>query len=474
MTPRQRILAAFKREDVDRPPVMACFIRWMRGHYHCTSDLQQLVALEAFGFDPLFYHGSYLHNMTINDYIYKPDGNDAYRDLPDVNVDVRTENYKDRTIHKRRFETPAGVLTDRIMWGRPDMGFGDGPNPVREEPLVKTMADAEALQFILPLPRQSMIRDLRLFSEMVGERGVVEFSETAGAGSWGLEALGYENMLMCAAEQPELLKSVISTCHRQHMRNLKAVLESGHKHIVVSWFQCSASTGWSPAHIQELFLPLVRESVELVHSYDGLQWKREVNRDPFIVGSPGAWDAGCIGYMAMGSPLEIDDHYYFYTQGSNTLHGYRLISMEDKGRIALIMAARITKGRFIGYATGIHDPLERQSDVRVIPPYWKDRGMLMTRPFQLQCDKVFLNAKVLEGGSIAVEIRSGLDAAAAASSTTDAMKAYGQENANPIQNIDAIKIPVTFKDADLKSLRGQMIRLLVHLEKATVYGLSFE
>ena len=268
MTPRQRILAAFKREDVDRPPVMACFIRWMRGHYHCTSDLQQLVALEAFGFDPLFYHGSYLHNMTINDYIYKPDGNDAYRDLPDVNVDVRTENYKDRTIHKRRFETPAGVLTDRIMWGRPDMGFGDGPNPVREEPLVKTMADAEALQFILPLPRQSMIRDLRLFSEMVGERGVVEFSETAGAGSWGLEALGYENMLMCAAEQPELLKSVISTCHRQHMRNLKAVLESGHKHIVVSWFQCSASTGWSPAHIQELFLPLVRESVELVHSYD--------------------------------------------------------------------------------------------------------------------------------------------------------------------------------------------------------------
>jgi len=115
-----------------------------------------------------------------------------------------------------------------------------------------------------------MIRDLKLFSEMVGERGVVEFSETAGAGSWGMEALGYENMFMCAAEQPELLKKVIDTCHGQHMRNLKAILEAGHKHIVVSWFQCSTSTGWSPTHVQELFLPLVRESVELVHGYDAL------------------------------------------------------------------------------------------------------------------------------------------------------------------------------------------------------------
>jgi hypothetical protein len=237
--------------------------------------------------------------------------------------------------------------------------------------------------------------------------------------------------------------------------------------------------GFTPKLYQDMYigLALVYDTFdrvswyELVHSYDGLDWRREPTREPFITGEPGSWNAGCMGYMAMGSPVEIGDHYYFYTQGSNTLHGYRLISMEDKGRIALIMAARITKGRFVGYATGIHAPFERQSEVRIIPPYWKDRGMLMTRPFRLGCDKLFLNAKALEGGEITVEVRSGLDAAA---STTDAMKAYDRENANPIRNIDAIRIPVTFKNADLRRLRGQMVRLLIHLEKATVYGLSFE
>jgi hypothetical protein len=239
--------------------------------------------------------------------------------------------------------------------------------------------------------------------------------------------------------------------------------------------------GFTPSPYQDMYIGLAMvydtfagiSWYELAHSYDGLQWKREANREPFIAGTPGAWDAGCIGYMAMGSPMEIGDHYYFYTQGSNTLHGYRLISMEDKGRMALIMAARIKKGRFIGYATGVHRPFERQRESIEIPPYWIDRGTLMTRPFRLECEKIFLNAKVADGGNIIVEVRSGLDAATA-STTFDVMKAYDLEHADPIRNIDAIKIPVTFKGADLKPLCAQMIRLRIHMEKATVYGLSFE
>ncbi len=54
------------------------------------------------------------------------------------------------------------------------------------------------------------------------------------------------------------------------------------------------------------------------------------------------------------------------------------------------------------------------------------------------------------------------------------MKEYGKENANPIRDIDGLKLPVTFKNANLKPLRGQSIRLLMHLDKATIYGLSFE
>jgi hypothetical protein len=51
-----------------------------------------------------------------------------------------------------------------------------------------------------------------------------------------------------------------------------------------------------------------------------------------------------------------------------------------------------------------------------------------------------------------------------------------KENANFIRGADGLKLSVTFKNADLKPLRGESVRLLMHLEKATVYGhgLSFE
>jgi hypothetical protein len=212
---------------------------------------------------------------------------------------------------------------------------------------------------------------------------------------------------------------------------------------------------------------------ELVHSYDGLEWKREPRREPFIAPKPGEWNAGGLGYMATGCPLEIGEHYHFYPTAVNWLHNGRLVSVEDKGRLRLIAGARITKGRFVGYATGVHYAFERSAETSKIPPYWLDRGMLMTRPFRLESESIFLNAKVEEGGSIAVEVRKGVDIATT-SSPIPVMKQYSRENANLIRTTDSIKIPVTFKDANLKPLRGQSIRLLMHLYKATVYGISVE
>jgi len=268
MSSRERLLAAYARSEVDRVPVSPHLIRWIRGRHGCTSPLQQLATAESFGFDPVIYYGAYYDNPLVNDYVYRPDGLDAYRDLPGIHVEVRTENYSDRTVHVRRFETAAGVLTDRMVWPRPGVGYGDGPNPHREEPLVKSLADVPALKCLFPAVRKGMLQNLRLFTEIVGDRGLVEFMETTCAGGWGLECLGTENMLLCAVQDKELLKAVLRACQDQHLRVLKAVLESGHRHIVVSWFQASASTGWSPAHVEEFFMPLIRESVDFVKSYD--------------------------------------------------------------------------------------------------------------------------------------------------------------------------------------------------------------
>ncbi|MDP7396425.1 MAG: uroporphyrinogen decarboxylase family protein [Lentisphaeria bacterium] len=266
MTPRERLLAAFSCGEVDRPPVMPNFTRWIRGRTGSTSELQFIESSEQFGFDPIIMYAAYFNHPLSSGYVYRPDEG-SYRDLPDVNVDLRVENYRDHTVHIRRFETPAGPLTDRISWSRPGMGYGDGPNPHRDEPLVKSMDDVEALKFLYPLPRQDVISDLRLWEEIVGGRAVVEFLAADNAGGWGMESLGPEMMLMSAIENKDLLKAVLRVCQDQHLRNFKAVLEAGHKHFCVSWFQCGPSVGWSPANIEEFFLPLIRESVELVSSY---------------------------------------------------------------------------------------------------------------------------------------------------------------------------------------------------------------
>ena len=267
MTPRQRLEAAFARAEVDRPPVWPNFIRWIRGNRGCASEIQQLFVGEEFGFDPLIMYGLYLNVPIASDYVYRPDSIGGYRDLPGVNADIRVEAEPDRTIYIRRFETPDGVLTDRIVWALPNKGYGDGPNPHRDEPLAKSMEDVPALRHLYPEPRPGFLDEMRYFTEMVGDRAVVEYLDGTNAGSWGMESLGPEKVLTAAIEDKELLHAVLDVCGEVHLRNTKAVLESGHKHIAASWFQCGPSTGWSPGNIEEFFLPHIRKSVELARAY---------------------------------------------------------------------------------------------------------------------------------------------------------------------------------------------------------------
>jgi len=284
MTPRERLEAAFAHEEVDRIPVAPDMVRWVRGNHGCTCEMHQLRGAEVFGFDPLIKFGMYLNYPISSDYVYRPDAPGGYRDMPDVSVDIRVENHREKTIHIRRFETPDGVLTDRIAWARGGMGFGDGPNPHREEPLVKSLSDVAALGHLYPEARKGCADDLAMFREMVGERGVVTYCESSNAGVWGMESLGPENMLLCAVENKELLHAVLGVCQERHLANLRTVLESGHRHFFISWFQCGPSVGWSPGNIKEFFLPLIRESVDLVHDYDGVYQFQDDGKMANVVG----------------------------------------------------------------------------------------------------------------------------------------------------------------------------------------------
>jgi len=231
---------------------------------------------ERFGLDYIVQYGAYTWQSVSNDYVYAPGGGYGYNasglygDLPDVDVDMRIENRSTAVRYRRTFHTPAGDLHDVIQWPRPDAGFGGGPNPHRAEPLIKARRDLDALAFLYPKPRRDMIADIPFVLEHVADRALVATTDCVNAGAWAMEALGPERMLVASLDDPELLAGVCRIANEAHLRNLRAMLEAGLEVVYDSWFQCGPSVGWSPATYEAVFLPLVRQAVDLAHEYGAI------------------------------------------------------------------------------------------------------------------------------------------------------------------------------------------------------------
>jgi len=276
MTPRERLMTALRGGQPDRVPCSPHIIRWIRHHWGCTCPDHQAKLADDYGLDLLIQYGAYTWQSVSNDYIYAPGGGYSfnayalYGDLPDVSVELRVENRPKHVLTYRTFHTPAGELRDVIQWARPDLGYGDGPNPHRVEPLVKSTADLQALRFLFPPPRKDVLADIPLALERIGDRAVVMATDCTHPGCWAMEALGPEAMLTASIREPALLKGVCRLGMDQHLRNLRAMLDRKMDVVWGSWFQAGASTGWSPAAFREFFLPLIKEAVDLAHEYGAL------------------------------------------------------------------------------------------------------------------------------------------------------------------------------------------------------------
>jgi uroporphyrinogen decarboxylase len=273
MTRRERIMTALRRGVPDRVPCSPSLVRWSRYHCGCVCPYHQLKVSDDFGFDTIVNYGMYIWRSVSNDYMYAAGGgynynaSGLYGDLPNVKVELRIENQAEHVWYYRTFHTPGGDLHDVIQWARPNMGYGDGPNPHRVEPLVKSLKDLDAVKYLYPEPRRDMIADIPLLLAEIGERAVVAAYDTTHVGGWGMEPLGPENMLLASIENPELLKGVCRLAQDAHLRNLRRMLEQGMQVVYDSWFQVGPSVGWSPATYKQIFLPLIKEAIDLAHEF---------------------------------------------------------------------------------------------------------------------------------------------------------------------------------------------------------------
>jgi len=115
--------------------------------------------------------------------------------------------------------------------------------------------------------RASIGGKCRPLCEKVGDRGVVmvcirsPLDHNAGA------ARDMQDLMVDYYNDRPLFDELMGLFHERMMEQTRNALEGGAEWIFGSWYFASLSSGWSPRHFQDIFVPRLKEHVALVHKY---------------------------------------------------------------------------------------------------------------------------------------------------------------------------------------------------------------
>lgn len=212
--------------------------------------------------------------------------------------------------------------------------------------------------------------------------------------------------------------------------------------------------GMTVTPYENLFLGLaplydVRQAsmaVRLLHSYDGVDWRREPLEEDYIPRTPHAWDCQMVAFVAAGSPLRVAGQLFIYYGGCDYDHHYAVAYPDPKpGRRGAGLAV-VPAGRLAGYHAG------------QVP------GELLTRPFILKGPGLTVNVDAQAG-----EVRVGLMTAEG-----KWVPGYTLDEAMPIRE-NALRTALSWKDKpDVRALIGQALRLRFAATNAAVHGYAME
>ena len=258
MTSRERILRAMRGQPVDRVACCPRMWKFNRAYYGRHDAEICLKSAEEFGYDPIYYtsasapsfFGGWLPSQDA-----MPEG---------VTVTGETEPGEKYDVVHRRYDTPAGPLTD--VWQRPHSGKGHGisPAPTPVENLVKGPEDLERLRYLITSPSPATIAGFVKLTEHFDDRGLVcPYVRSPFNDLYCVYPVA--QCLMLPYDDPQFLREMLALLQEPCLADIKAHLDAGSSTIFISGFHISLSVGWSPAIFREFFLPLIQEQVRLTH-----------------------------------------------------------------------------------------------------------------------------------------------------------------------------------------------------------------
>ena len=196
---------------------------------------------------------------------------------------------------------------------------------------------------------------------------------------------------------------------------------------------------------------------ELLHSHNGIDWRREALREPFVAEGRPEGFRGKLIVPAAGAPIQEGDELYFYL--SATIYGHHEIAEAAIDENAAnrkellenesIFVMAIKRDRWIGYTAG-----ERE-------------GELLTTPIDgLDACKISFNLEIADGGYLTVEVEDAWGRP---------VKDHHLDEIPAITGpLDAVDHPFIFGEWPKTILRLPPtvgpVRLRFRLKHATLYG----
>ena len=212
---------------------------------------------------------------------------------------------------------------------------------------------------------------------------------------------------------------------------------------------------------------------QLVTSRDAYHWERRLHREPFIgLGDLGAFDSHII-WVSTG-PVRVEDELWFYYSGFDGRHDWRghrasvgLAKLRIDGFACLDATDPATMGEAVAAA---RVDLPAAGGPVIEETIWPDEGVMITRPFVWEGDRLEINAWAPRG-TIRVEV---IDATTPPVGVRpahgSAIEGTGLEACDAFSGDAVAHVCSWQRRNDLTALQGRPVRLKFVLRAARLFA----